>query len=38
LSPQETRKPIGMQGVERLFTLDDLRPHLPAEVIVRDAV
>jgi hypothetical protein len=32
----KTRKPIGTQSVERLFTLDDLRPHLPAEVVIRD--
>lgn len=31
-----TRKPIGVQSVERLFTLDDLRPHLPEEVKIRE--
>ena len=33
----KTRKPIGTQGVERLFTLDDLRPHLPPEVRINEA-
>ncbi len=32
----KSRNPIGVHSVERLFTLDDLRPHLPAEVRIRD--
>lgn len=32
----KTRKPIGVQSVERLFTLDDLRPHLPEEVKISE--
>jgi len=29
------RKPFGVHGAERMFELDDLRPHLPAEIRLR---
>lgn len=30
------RRPFGVQSVERLFTLEDLKPHLPREVTIRE--
>lgn len=32
----QTRKPIGVLSVERLFTLDEVRPHLAEDVKIRE--